>query len=590
MRSLRGAFAVGRRLGRSLGARVALFLSVALLPVGLIAVWQTLQVGQVARQRSEETLLALTERAAVNERQEIQRALGTAQALSGTIHTLIEVGQCDAELRQLVAVADRFSYAGYVAPSGKVTCASGDERYDFSGYQSFRESMADPRPRVNVNRQAPLSKTSVVIASYPVAAEDGGGFVFVSLPHERLGQTEVPPDLARSVELLTFNEAGDVLTSSEGLDGVEGRLPAGYPLTERVDRPPDVLTGPDRLGRTRAFAVVPILPGTVYVLGSWSDDAELASLLGPAVAPWLFPILMWAISLVVAYIAVHRLVIRHVRDLGQRMRAFADGRRQPPSALASRAPAEIAEMESDFAQMTDRVLREEAEIENRLHEQKVLLREVHHRVKNNLQLISSIINMQMRQIDSPEGRLVLRRIQDRVLGLATIHRNLYQTDAGTIRADVVLREIAHQLSLIGARSETEARLDLDLEPIELYPDQAVPLSLFVTEATTNAIKYLGRPVDGSRPWIAIALGRTEGGLVHVSIANSRGTPLRDPAQEEDGTGLGNQLIRAFAMQLDATPAIEDSPEAYRIAVRFAPSGFEGDGAEAQPAGDLQAAE
>ena len=71
-------------------------------------------------------------------------------------------------------------------------------------------------------------------------------------------------------------------------------------------------------------------------------------------------------------------------------------------------------MEVDFAQMTDRVLREEAEIENRLHEQKVLLREVHHRVKNNLQLISSIINMQMRQIDSPEGRLVLRRIQDRV--------------------------------------------------------------------------------------------------------------------------------------------------------------------------------
>ena len=118
----------------------------------------------------------------------------------------------------------------------------------------------------------------------------------------------------------------------------------------------------------------------------------------------------------------------------------------------------------------------------------------------------------------------------------------------------------------------------------------MPLSLFVTEAATNAVKYLGRPEGGGRPWIAISLRRREHGLVQASIENSRGTPLHDPSDAEDGTGLGNQLIRAFAMQLDATPAIEETPEAYRIGIRFAPVGFEGDGADAQPMDALKAAE
>ena len=580
----------GGRLG--VGVRVAAFLGVALLPVGLITVWQTLEVSRVAQQRSDLTLLALTERAALVERQQIQRSLGTAQALAGTVGALRAAGRCQETLARLVGGTERYSYAGYVDPSGALLCSSDGRPYDFSNYPHFKEWIADPRPRVAVNRNAPLSETSVVIASYPVRAEDGGGFAFVSLPHHRLGASDLSPDIAASVELMTFNADGDVLTSSQGLDGVQDRLPARHRLADLIGRPADVMTGTDRLGRQRTFAVVPILRGTVHALGSWEDGATLASPLGRAVPAWLFPILMLAASLVVAYVAVHRLVIRHMAELRLRMREFADHRRLPHGELAPGAPAEIAEMDAAFAAMAERILREEAETEDRLHEQKVLLREVHHRVKNNLQLISSIINMQMRQIDSAEARHVLRRVQDRVLGLAMIHRNLYQTDAGTIRADVVLREIVDQLALMGAPPEGEARVEAAFDPLDLYPDQAVPLSLFVTEATTNAVKYVGRPGDGSRPWIAVSLERLGDGSAQVSIANSRGVPLRPPAAGEDGTGLGNQLIRAFAMQLDTAPVVEEEPGSFRISIRFTPAGFEEDADEGPAASQpgLRAAE
>ena len=577
---------------RRLGVRIALFLGVALLPVGLIAVWQTVEVNRVAKQRGELTLLALTERVALSERQQIQRALGTAQALAGAMPELLESGLCDAAVARLVDDGPRYSYAGYVARDGRLACAStpeDKEDTDFSGDEGFEDAMANPRPRVDINREAPLSGESVLIASHPLAQRDGGGFAFVSVPHARLGTDELPPGLAGSVELVTFNAAGEALTSSAGLDGVAERLPAGIDLTDYVGRPADVVTARDGLGRERAFAVVPILRGTVHALGSWDEAAAVGAPSGAAVPTWLFPILMWAISLVVAYVAVHRLVIRHLRDLRRRMRDFAEDRRLPEDTLGPDAPQEIAEIEASFDAMAERILREEAEAEDRLHEQKVLLREVHHRVKNNLQLISSIINMQMRQIDSAAARHVLRRIQDRVLGLATIHRNLTQTDAGTIPADKVLREIVGQLALMGASSEEEARLDYDVDPLELYPDQAVPLSLFVTEATTNAVKYIGRPADGTRPWIAVTLKRREDGSVWCSIANSKGEPLRTAGAGEDGTGLGNQLIQAFAMQLDSTPTVEETPSAYRISIRFTPAGFEAD--PSTPARDeLQAAQ
>ena len=72
----------------------------------------------------------------------------------------------------------------------------------------------------------------------------------------------------------------------------------------------------------------------------------------------------------------------------------------------------------------------------------------------------------------------------------------------------------------------------------------------------------------------------------MSVANSRGSPLQPPPAEEDGSGLGGQLIRAFAMQLDAAPMVEETPGAYRIAIRFRPSGFEEEDA---PADDPRAA-
>ena len=565
------------RAHRSLGLRLSALLTVALLPLGLIAVVQTAQVNAVAREREELIFLALTEQAASRERRTIERAIGVVQGLSVLVPRLVgDEATCDAEMRNVAGGRLPYVFAGYVPSSGIMTCASTDGVFDFSERETFREFVADPRTTVVANPRGAVSDRPVVIITEPVRGPGGafGGFVSISIPRETLPAgtlAEVP------VDILTFNDAGDVLKSSVGVPGEEDSLglPRDTSLRELVSRPPDVFEGVDGQGRERVFAVVPIVPGVVYTLGSWDRASSLGALGAGSMPAWLFPLLMWAMSLAVAYFAVHRLVIRHVRLLVRRMRDFARDRTVAgPSELD--APAELREIETGLSELTEKVLRDEAEAEDRIHEQKVLMKEIHHRVKNNLQLISSIINMQMRQLESPEARMVLGRVRDRVLGLATIHRNLYEaSDVTGIAADGAVRDIVTQLTRTAASGHAQ-EVALDLDPVLLYPDQAVPLSLFVTEAVTNALRH-GGPGAAA---VSVALKSGDGSArLRVENALAPGTP----GAEAPG-GLGNRLIKAFATQLDGRLEVERTERRYAVTLTFPVWEFaETSGAPAQPA-------
>lgn len=106
------------------------------------------------------------------------------------------------------------------------------------------------------------------------------------------------------------------------------------------------------------------------------------------------------------------------------------------------------------------------------------------------------MNMQVRQVKSPEAKAVVQRLQDRVLGLAMIHRNLYRTETlSQVRAAPMLADLTDQILAVGRENQGSLRLERHLDDVTLYPDQAVPLSLLVAEAVTNALKYVGH--DGA---------------------------------------------------------------------------------------------
>lgn len=174
----------------------------------------------------------------------------------------------------------------------------------------------------------------------------------------------------------------------------------------------------------------------LYVLSSWMPEHGVSGLFGQSLPFWGFPALMWLASLIVAWLAAEHQMLRHIRALRDAMVTFGKGQRMIALPDLSRAPNELRDVGQAFDRMVDGVLHDAAELEDAVHQKEVLLREVHHRVKNNLQLIASIMNLQMRKAFSPEAKLLVKGLHDRVMSLATVHRELYQTSGLTdVRAD-----------------------------------------------------------------------------------------------------------------------------------------------------------
>lgn len=561
----------GRRSGfiHRLWFRIAALLSLALFPIGLISVSLTHQFAQATDQRAEAALLALTSQAAQSEESLIRAGFGSANAMAAVVGSVLDNSDtCRKIFVDFIANNPDFSFAGFVNADGLMTCGSSANTVDFSDNEVYLGMIEHPAARSDLVRFGQISKTTVIVLSTPVFIDDAfWGYVSVSLPHREMSFDHDSAPQDRPITLVTFNIEGEILSAEDGLQDVEDSLPAGAPLSELAAKQRVAFSGKTRDGEDRIFAVVPILSDQIYAIGSWSRT-NLSVAPGIAMAtPMIFPIVMWLTSLGVAYFAVHRLVIKHIRCLGRDMRRFTETRRHNDSLFDEGAPYELREIDHAWRDLAERIVRDEAELEGTIHDKTVLLKEVHHRVKNNLQLIASIVSMKIRKARSPEARTALKEVQERVMSIAMVHRSLYETSTeGRVRADELLRGIIGTLLSAGLPKDVRVTSKQHYDPIILYPDQAVPLSLMASESITNALKYIGRP-DGALPHISVTLEKLAPEQARLTIQNSMGTPIIPPDQA-NGTGLGRGLIGAFARQIGGTLEVQDDGEVYEIIVEF----------------------
>jgi two-component sensor histidine kinase len=441
------------------------------------------------------------------------------------------------------------------------------------------ESPLDALPEIDQRSEAVLMRPleflgGIATFSVTVPVIDEGSFVgtiWIAVPVSALNGAL--SQAGENVNLVLFKTDGDIIATEDYTENRRSVLPAGHSLQDLAASGRQTFRGESREGETRDFAVSPIVSGQVFVLGSWMPQGRgiQMPIFEQALALY-FPFAMWAITIGVAYVGVHRLVIRHVRRLRSWMRLYASGGYDDlGAARLDDAPEELEVMADAFRAMTRRLSEQDRRREEDLQEKTVLLREVHHRVKNNLQLISSMMNMQIRATDSAEAQRLLRRVQDRVMALSAIHRYLYLArKLSMLRADKLLEDIIQQLVIVGTLDDSgqQIKVATDLDPVEINPDQSVPLSLLATEAAMNAVKYCGVNAEGEA-WIHIALKSQGDGNLCLSIVNSRAGNENDSATDDaSSTGLGSRLIKSFATQLNGTLETEDLPERFELHVVF----------------------
>jgi PAS domain S-box-containing protein len=185
-----------------------------------------------------------------------------------------------------------------------------------------------------------------------------------------------------------------------------------------------------------------------------------------------------------------------------------------------------------------------------LREKEMLLKEIHHRVKNNLQIISSLLNLQMAHIDDKKLIPLFRKSQNRVRTMALIHEKLYRSDnLAYIDFGAYLRDLANSLFRSYHTSASRARLDIDAEPITFGIDTAVPCGLLLNELVSNALKYAFP--DGREGTVRIELHQNDEKTCTLIVADT-GVGLPDGFDIQQTETLGMELIRSLAKQLDGT--------------------------------------
>lgn len=193
-------------------------------------------------------------------------------------------------------------------------------------------------------------------------------------------------------------------------------------------------------------------------------------------------------------------------------------------------------------------------VEESLKEKEILLKEIHHRVKNNLQVISSILNLQSSFVTDENTLGILEESRNRIRSMAIIHENLYRTeDFSSIKFDDYLKNLT--ANLISSYSvNRKIHLETNLSEVDLILDQAIPCGLLTNELITNSLKYAWDTENEGT--ITIDLYQ-EGKEVVLKIGdNGVGLPAEFRKMQSDTLGL--QLVTTLAEQLDAVLEVDIS--------------------------------
>jgi PAS domain S-box-containing protein len=196
--------------------------------------------------------------------------------------------------------------------------------------------------------------------------------------------------------------------------------------------------------------------------------------------------------------------------------------------------------------VTDRKRNEEA-LRVSLREKESLLRETHHRVKNNLALIASLMRLEAGRSREPGTKAVLTEMQTRIRSVVLLNETLYKTASySRVALGDYVRQVANHVFEAQNANSGAARLVLDLEPVEVETGQAIPCGLIVNELLTNSLKHAFP--NGRSGEVRVALRQQAGGSVCLRVSDT-GAGLPEDFASRQGNSLGLQLVSDLARQL-----------------------------------------
>jgi len=506
---------IGRRLGGlSTGVKMLLILAAGLLPLGIVAVLASVYSARENWSRDEVEMRAVLGATA----QRINVAVGRVAvvvraAAPALVHAPPGSDLCRRTIERLTPLQVAEVRYAIFAPHGRPLCAS-------PGYVPPAAAGDVRASRLEITADGRLLRFVLVDSEGRV--EGAGEFSREALarlvrPAEASGRFDA--DLVQGDRVMALHRGGEARSFQQQLN-LSQRLAGGIELRLR---------------------------------------AALTAITAAELLMILLPILMLLAAAVIGWWIVDRLLLRPLVRMQRAVAAYRPG--TPVLDLPSlRSPArEISDLGQSFDDVTRTVARHEAELEAAVERQTRLVREVHHRVKNNLQVVASLLNLHARGARSEDVAAAYASIQRRVDALAVVHRNHYaelEENRGVALRSLIA-ELAANLRATAPASASHMQIRLDVEPFYGTQDVAVSVAFLVTE-----IVEFGMFCGAS--WVAITLEADGPGFAALAIESDSlaGEISCDPKLFE----RFDRIITGLSRQLRST--LDRVPEQGRYSVRI----------------------
>ncbi len=538
----------GFRAPVTIRSRLLIALAIALAPVLVLGIAQT---ATVYSKDVEYRRIRLVDAA--------QLSAATAQARISSGAVLLETLtsettglQCGHNLNAAIGQLPGYESLIRFDAISRISCASDAAPQDLDRRNAdWFVRLKSGAPLVVVTAPQGLSRAPAILAA--VRADKGGNFDGAMAAVIDIASLRPDPAggaLPAGSEIALIDSSGAYASQTRA----EAFPATAAELTASLRAQGSVFEGRDRQGGQRLFALTPMQPGGLEVvlsaptqtLAEWSRVHLLAT-----IAP---PVLAFLLAVLAVWFVADRVVVRWLNYLQRIAAIYAKGRLTVRAVRASEAPPEIAELAATLDNMADAILERDASLTESLAEKDRLMREIHHRVKNNLQVISSMVSMQQRAVADPVMRETLDDIRQRIAALALIYRTLYQ-GPNLQRVDLksFLEDLTAQLVMSEAVRGHAVDTQLTADHLSVDPDRLAPLALFAVEAITNAQKHAFHGRGGA---LLINFSATED-TARLEITDS-GAGDPKGALERVKKGVGGVLMSAFARQLGGAVAFSAS--------------------------------
>ncbi|HEX4106218.1 MAG TPA: sensor histidine kinase [Rhizomicrobium sp.] len=539
-----------REPGWTLRRRLQAIITFALLPVVLVSIFQGVARARMDIANVHDRLIQSARAVAGGD----ENLLAAAEQVLRAIGSLSEVrgmnGNCDGVLSDTLIGVRYFSNLTRIDENGRVTCsamalARGLNVRDYAVFQAAAKTDA---MTVSNELTSRVTGQPVIGAMLALHKPDGSfdGTVAISLDVHWIDYMMRAAKLPKGAVMAVYDRSGKVIATNDkdvGAAIAKSALAAGDPG--------DVASAVDSRGELWRFGNAALIGNTIFVAFAMGENR----LFGPTYLhvglDFALPILMIGFAWFAIWLATDRQVTQWINYLRRIAAAYRSGHYAIRPDLVE-APVEFKLLGDALSEMAEGIQDRDRRLREAVDMKTTLIREIHHRVKNNLQIVMSLLSIQANQVKDMGARDALLQAQTRINALALVHRILNELeDQSTLDIRQLLEELCHQIA--GGMSNDKIKVEVNVPSRVVAGSVAVALALFTVEALTNIFKH-AFPGDKTGV-IRVNMEPVAGGKLRLAIAdNGMGF-----AMDETGKSVGSRLIKTFGLQLGGMSSVHSEP-------------------------------